>query len=71
MAPSAKSEVSVSTIACYIGSKCFRTGAVQNACLSASCACSIDLVDFHSLACCAVELERGSAILEYPWINRR
>ena len=71
MAPSAKSEASVSTIACCIVSKCFRTGAVQNARLSASSAGSVDLVDFHSLAGCAVELERGNAILEYPWINRQ
>ena len=71
MALSAKSEASISTIACCIGSKCFWTGTVQNARLSASYACSIDLVDFHSLAGCAVELERGSAILEYPWINCR
>ena len=64
MAPSAKSDASVSTTACLAGSKCFKTGAVQKDCFSVSCACLMDSVLFHSWAGCAVELDRGSAILE-------
>ena len=50
MAPSAKSETSVSTIACLAGSKCFMTGAVQNDRFSVSCACLMASVVFHSWA---------------------
>ena len=48
MALSAKSEASVSTIACLVGSKCFRTGAVQKDRFSVSYACIMDSVLFHS-----------------------
>ena len=63
MAPRAKSEASVSTIAGRSGLKYFSTGAEVNASMSCFCAFSISGEFCHSFLSSAVEFVSGRTIL--------
>ena len=63
MAPRAKSEAAVSTIAGRSGSKCFITGIVVNAVIRCCCAASISGVLVQSFVLSAIEFVRGSTML--------